>query len=57
MQDEFAAFLDDGMPCVVAALISHDNLGILGENVYDLTFTLIAPLSAYNDGVQTNPLT
>ncbi len=36
----------DGMAGIGAALVSHDQIGTLGQNVDDLALTFVAPLSA-----------
>src|ERR671911_409533 len=37
---------DDGVTRVVAALITNDDLRVLGKEVGDLTFALVSPLDA-----------
>ena len=38
--------VNDGMASVVAAGITHDEIGALGEEIDNLTFPLVAPLRA-----------
>ena len=44
VQDEFAQMVHDGMPCVVAALITDYNVIILGEQVDHAALSFIAPV-------------
>ena len=47
---ELLAVPDDGVAGVVAALEARDHVGLLGQQVGDLAFALVAPLGADNDG-------
>ena len=46
MEDEFLSVHDDRMACVVAALETDDRIGVLAEDVDDLSFSLVTPLGA-----------
>ncbi len=46
MQLPLHALADDRVPGVVAALKAHDRVGLLGEQVGDLSLSLVAPLGA-----------
>ena len=47
---ELLAVPHDGVAGVVAALEARDHVGLLGQQVGDLAFALVAPLGADNDG-------
>ena len=51
MQDEFFLADLDRVTGVVAALRADDDVGLLGEDVDDLSFSFIAPLGADENGV------
>ncbi len=51
VQDEFFLADLDGVAGVVAALRADDDVGLLGEDVDDLSFSFIAPLGADENGV------
>ena len=56
MQRELFVAMDDGVPSVVASLIAHDVVVIARDEVRDLTFALVAPLGAdQNGGWHTGP--
>ena len=44
MQDVLLLTNDDRVPGVRAALIAHDDIGVLGKEIDDLPLALIAPL-------------
>ena len=44
LQDELAAFNDDGVAGVVAAGVAGDDVEVLGKDVDDLALALVAPL-------------
>ena len=46
MELELLALADDRVAGVVAALEAHDEVGPLGEQVVDLSLSLVAPLGA-----------
>src|SRR5207244_3991946 len=41
----------DGVPGVGAATVAHDDVGVLGEEIDDLSLALVAPLEADDAGV------
>jgi hypothetical protein len=49
LENEFLAADDHGMPGVVTARISRYYGKMIGEDVYDFAFALVAPLGADND--------
>src|SRR5690606_37668112 len=51
VEDVLPPLADDGVPGVVAALGSYDDVGLLGEEIDDLAFAFVAPLGADHDGV------
>ena len=50
VQGEDLAVPHDGVAGVVAALIAHHHVGLLGQQVGDLALALVAPLGADHDG-------
>jgi hypothetical protein len=46
MKNEGGVVDNDRMPCVIAALITSNEIGFLGDQVNNLTFSLISPLAA-----------
>ena len=48
VQGKFPVFVDDGVPRVSAALITHHNIIVLREQIDHTAFPLIAPVNAYN---------
>jgi hypothetical protein len=48
MQHRLLAIDDQGMTGIVAALKTHDDVGIVGKKVDDFAFAFVAPLSAYD---------
>lgn len=52
MKNKFTAFFDDRVAGVVPALIPDNNVRTLGEDIDDLAFAFIAPLSAYDNGTR-----
>ena len=48
MQCKAAIFVDNGVACVAAALKTDDHIGVLRQNVGDLTLSFIAPVGAYD---------
>ena len=46
-EDEFLAAHHQGVAGVVAALIAHHHVGLLGQEIDDLPLALIAPLGAH----------
>jgi hypothetical protein len=46
VQDGFLAVHDQRVTGVIAALKTHDNVGLAGEKVDDFAFALVAPLGA-----------
>ena len=50
LQGEGLASYDDGVTGVVAALVAHDHLDVLGEQVGQLALPLVAPLGSDHDG-------
>ena len=51
VEHELALVVDDGVAGVVAALIAHDDVVLLAEQVDHAAFALVAPVDAY-DGCQ-----
>ena len=51
IEHELALVVDDGVAGVVAALIAHDDVVLLAEQVDHAAFALVAPVDAY-DGCQ-----
>ena len=51
IEHELALVVDDGVAGVVAALIAHDDVILLAEQVDHAAFALVAPVDAY-DGCQ-----
>ena len=49
VQDVFGSADDDRVASVGAALGSHDDVSLLGQEIDDLALTLVAPLDAYNN--------
>ena len=49
MQLEGPAFVDDGVPGVVAALVADDEIRLLRQEVRDLALAFVAPLGT-DDG-------
>jgi hypothetical protein len=52
VENMFLAVRYQGVAGVVSALESDDKVGLLGKQIDDFAFTLIAPLGAYNDNVR-----
>ena len=52
VEDGLLAAHDQRVAGVVAALVAHDDLGVLGEEVDDLAFPFVAPLRADDDDVR-----
>src|SRR5690606_30540353 len=50
LQGEALAVDHQGVPGVVAALVAHDQVHLLGEEVGELALPLVAPLGSDNDG-------
>ena len=48
IEDELAPLVDDGMTCVVAALIAADDVVPFGEEVYHLPLSFVAPVDPAN---------
>jgi hypothetical protein len=48
MKDGFLAVNDEGVARVVAALEADDDVGIVGEEIDDLSFAFVSPLGADN---------
>jgi hypothetical protein len=44
MQSKFSAADDNGVPRIGASTVSHDNITLLGKDINNLAFSLIAPL-------------
>jgi hypothetical protein len=40
---------DDCMTCIVAALETHDPIGVLSEDIDDLSLTFVSPLGTYDN--------
>ena len=51
LQRGFHAADDQRVACIVAALEAHHTLGVIGQPIDDLAFTLIAPLGADDNDV------
>src|SRR5574341_255880 len=49
MQDRLLAVDHEGVAGVVAALVAHDDVRVLGEDVYDLPLSLVSPLRSDNN--------
>ena len=49
MQDGLLVADDERVAGIVAALVAHDDVGVLGEDVDDLALAFVAPLSADTD--------
>ena len=45
----FFSVEDDGVARVVAALVTHDDVGFFAEQVHDFAFAFVAPLGAHHD--------
>ena len=50
LQGKGLAVDHDRVPCVVAALVAHHHLHLLGQQVGQLSLTLVTPLGADQDG-------
>ena len=48
IQHELALVVDDGVPGVVAALIAHDNVVFLRQEIDHAALALVAPVDAYD---------
>ena len=48
VQAEFAVLVDDGVTGVAAALITDDNIIVLGYQIDHAALALVAPVDAYN---------
>ena len=48
IQNELALVVDDGVSGVIAALIAHDDVVLLAEQVDHAALALVAPVDAYN---------
>ena len=48
VENELVPAHHQGMPGVVAPLVTHHDLGLFGQKINDLPFTLITPLGAYH---------
>ena len=48
MQGEFAIFVDDGVSSVAAALLSDNDVKILGEQIDHPALALVSPVDAYD---------
>jgi hypothetical protein len=48
VQGKLAVTYDYGMAGIRTAVIPHDNIAVLGENINNLAFALIAPLQSDN---------
>ena len=44
VQNGFLAVYDQGVAGVVTALIAHDDIGVVGKKIDDLTLAFVAPL-------------
>ena len=51
LEDVFLLADEDGVAGIVPALIARDDIELLGEEIDDLPFTLVAPLGAQDDYV------
>ena len=49
MQYKVFVVEDDGVASVVTALVADDEIGLIAQQMDDLTFTLISPLNSHND--------
>jgi hypothetical protein len=56
VQREFVISHDYGMACVGAAIVSNDNVAVLGKDIDNLTLAFIAPLQTYHTPIHTRPL-
>ena len=52
MENERIPLIDDRMAGIGPALIPHDHIGILGEDVDNLPFTFVPPLGADDDEIR-----
>ena len=48
VQSKAAMLIDNGMPGIAATLEPDDHIGIPGQNICNLAFSLVAPIGAYN---------
>ena len=46
VQNEFAAGIFNGMPCVIAALVTADNIILFGKQIDHAAFAFVAPVDA-----------
>ena len=46
MQGKLTVLIDDGMACVAAALLPHDHIILLSEQVYHAAFSFVAPVDS-----------
>lgn len=48
IENEFALVVDDGVSCIVAALITHDNVLLFGKQVNHSALAFVAPVDTNN---------
>jgi hypothetical protein len=56
MEDKRIPRVDDRMTRIRSTLIPYDHIGILGEDVDDLSFSFIAPLATDDDEIRHGSL-
>ena len=49
MQYKMFPVENDGMSCIITALITDDEIGLISQKMDNLPFSFVAPLNAYND--------
>ena len=54
MQRKFAVLIDDRMAGIAAALITNDDIVVLGQQVYHPALALVAPVDANDCAVSHN---
>ena len=48
VQPEGLSVVDYGVPCIVSTLVAYDEVGLAGQHVHQLAFSLVPPLTTYN---------
>jgi hypothetical protein len=56
MQGESAVSYDNRMAGIGAAVVTDDDIAVLGQNINNLAFALIAPLQSYNTTIHFHSL-
>jgi hypothetical protein len=55
MQSEFVTIYDNSMAGIGASIISNDDVAVLGKDINNLAFALIAPLQSDNTRIHSRP--